>query len=93
MKDVSKVEILTKKTGDREMEHLWKIKMSTKLRAARKVAINHKALKPNNQKHSICLASLLFRRKSWPGRKILLHNFHPMVKRRDDFVATKFDGH
>ena len=70
-----------------------KIKMSTKLRAARKVAINHKALKPNNQKHSICLASLLFRRKSWPGRKILLHNFHPMVKRRDDFVATKFDGH
>ena len=82
-----------KKTGDREMEHLRKIKMSTKLRAARKVAINHKALKPNNQKHSICLASLLFRRKSWPGRKILLHNFHPMVKRRDDFVATKFDGH
>ena len=81
------------KTGDREMEHLWKIKMSTKLRATRKVAINHKALKPNNQKHSICLASLLFRRKSWPGRKILLHNFHPMVKRRDDFVATKFDGH
>ena len=74
------------------MEHLWKIKMSTKLRAARKVAINHKALKPNNQKHSICLASLLFR-KSWPGRKILLHNFDLMVKRRDDFVATKFDGH
>ena len=70
-----------------------KIKMSTKLRAARKVAINHKALKPNNQKHSICLASLLFRRKSWPGRKILLHNFQSMVKRRDDFVATKFDGH
>ena len=82
-----------KKTGDREMERLWKIKMSTKLRAARKVAINHKALKPNNQKHSICLASLLFRRKSWPGRKILLHNFDPMVKRGDDFVATKFDGH
>ena len=70
-----------------------KIKMSTKLRAARKVAINHKALKPNNQKHSICLASLLFRRKSWPGRKILLHNFQSMVKRRDVFVATKFDGH
>ena len=93
MRDVSKVEILTKKTGDREMERLWKIKMSTKLRGARKVAINHKALKPNNQKHSICLASLLFRRKSWPGRKILLHNFDPMVKRGDDFVATKFDGH
>ena len=70
-----------------------KIKMSTKLRAARKVAINHKALKPNNQKHSICLASLLFRRKSWPGRKILLHNFQSMVKRRDVFLATKFDGH
>ena len=80
------------KTGDQEMERLRKIKMSTKLRAARKVAINHKALKPNNQKHSICLASLLFR-KSWPGRKILLHNFDLMVKRRDDFVATKFDGH
>ena len=44
------------KMSDRKIERLWKIKMSTDLRVARKVTINHKALKPNKQKHSICLA-------------------------------------